>query len=98
MGHHSCTSRCQHFFVFFLKNTPPLHAPICTSHRADLEHTNKKGLTPLQLAVRSGNLGVTEELLTRGARPNVKSKAGLCLRCLASSMGHGYLVVSSRRR
>eukprot|EP00752_Nemacystus_decipiens_P002890 g2689.t1 len=59
---------------------------------ADLEHTNKKGLTPLQLAVRAGHLGVTEELLTRGARPNVKSKAGLCLRCLASSMGHDYLV------
>lgn len=62
---------------------------------ADLEHTNKKGLTPLQLAVRAGHLGVTEELLTRGARPNVKSKAGLCLRCLAGSMGHGYLVVST---
>ncbi|CAM9154846.1 unnamed protein product [Pylaiella littoralis] len=58
---------------------------------ADLERTNKKGLTPLQLAVRSGHLGVTEELLIRGARPNIISKAGLCLRCLASSAGHGYL-------
>lgn len=74
---------------------PCMPPPICTPSRADLEHTNKKGLTPLQLAVRSGHLGVTEELLTRGARPNVKSKAGLCLRCLASSMGHGYLVVST---
>ncbi|CAM9181388.1 unnamed protein product [Ectocarpus sp. 12 AP-2014] len=58
---------------------------------ADLERTNNKGLTPLQLAVRSGHLGVTEELLIRGARPNVTTKAGLCLRCLANSMGHGYL-------
>lgn len=61
---------------------------------ADLERTNNKGLTPLQLAVRSGHLGVTEELLSRGARPNVTTKAGLCLRCLANSMGHGYLAVS----
>ncbi|CAN0583421.1 unnamed protein product, partial [Ectocarpus sp. 12 AP-2014] len=43
---------------------------------ADLERTNNKGLTPLQLAVRSGHLGVTEELLIRGARPNVTTKAG----------------------
>lgn len=61
---------------------------------ADLERTNKKGLTPLQLSVRSGHLGVAEELLKRGARPNVTTKAGLCLRCLAGTTGHGYLAVS----
>lgn len=89
-------------FVFHTQKVPtpvvprPLNTyPNFTPNSAELEHTNKKGLTPLQLAVRAGHLGVTEELLTRGARPNVKSKAGLCLRCVASSMGHGYLVVST---
>ncbi|CAM9443719.1 unnamed protein product [Discosporangium mesarthrocarpum] len=36
---------------------------------ADLEQANKKGMTPLQLAVRSGHLAVVEELLARGANP-----------------------------
>lgn len=61
---------------------------------ADLERRNKKGMTPLQLGVRSGHLDVTEELLTRGARSNVITKSGLCLCCLANSSGHGYLEVS----
>lgn len=60
---------------------------------ADLERSNKKGLTALQLSVRSGHLAVAEELLRRGARPNVLTKAGLCLRCLAQSEGHNYLTV-----
>lgn len=60
---------------------------------ADLERSNKKGLTALQLSVRSGHLAVAEELLRRGARPNVVTKAGLCLRCLAQSEGHNYLTV-----
>lgn len=92
-----CVSPIVFNFEYSIDPTPAVPRPpsIFTPNSADLENTNKKGLTPLQLAVRAGHLGVTEELLTRGARPNVKSKAGLCLRCLADSMGHGYLVVSA---
>lgn len=84
-------------------STPKLRTPLNRSLflrlrrcfvSADLERTNKKGLTPLQLSVRSGHLGVAEELLKRGARPNVTTKAGLCLRCLAGTTGHSYLAVS----
>lgn len=68
--------------------------PVVLFGSADLERTNKKGFTPLQLAVRSGHLGVAEEVLRRGARSDVITKAGLCLRCLANSTDHGYLAVS----
>ncbi len=46
------------------------------AHGAQVNTRNNKGVTPLMIAARTGNLQTVKLLLTHGADPNLKDNTG----------------------
>ena len=57
-------------------NVPTDHIEELIQRGADVNACNRKGETPLHLAVKLGNIVIFSFLITQGANPNAKTRAG----------------------